>query len=179
MSNVYEELETRITRLVNHWLETVDPAYPGHADRAWHGAGCRTGFGTHHQSGKRPDFSRFAGQRSPSGVHRSGAHPQISGFECRKPTAGGVSRVRSNGWILVKYRMTKGFVIATIEPGKPTRVERRVLHGRRFMDKFVQLDTADDIAQKIPAGYAVSRGNGWRDIPVDHGLSTVAGTDDR
>jgi exonuclease SbcD len=44
----------------------------------------------------------------------------------------------------------KGFVIATIEPGKPTRVERRVLSGRKFIDRFIQLDSADDILNKLP-----------------------------
>ncbi len=44
----------------------------------------------------------------------------------------------------------KGFVIATVEAGQPTRIERRVLKGRKFIDRFIQLDTAEDIMNKLP-----------------------------
>jgi DNA repair protein SbcD/Mre11 len=43
----------------------------------------------------------------------------------------------------------KGFVIVTIESGKPTQIERRVIHGRRFIDKFVQMDTPSDVSAKL------------------------------
>lgn len=44
----------------------------------------------------------------------------------------------------------KGFVIATVEPGKPTHIERRVMKGRKFIDRFIQLDTPEDIMNKLP-----------------------------
>lgn len=43
----------------------------------------------------------------------------------------------------------KGFVIATIELDRPTLVERRVLPGRRFIDRYVRLDSEEEVSEKI------------------------------
>lgn len=149
VSNVYEELETRINTLVNHWLENADPAYP--VLLTAHGMVQGAELGSERTISLGSDLT-FPGSlvKDPRLAYTALGH--IHKYQDLNPGnqppvvySGSIERVDFG-----EVQDTKGYVIATIEPGKPTRIERRVLNGRRFIDRFVQLDTPEDIVQKIP-----------------------------
>jgi DNA repair protein SbcD/Mre11 len=149
VSNVYEELETRINTLVNHWLDTADPAYP--VLLTAHGMVQGAELGSERTISLGSDLT-FPGSlvKDPRLAYTALGHIHKyqdlnAGNQPPVVYSGSIERVDFG-----EVQDTKGYVIATIEPGKPTHIERRVLNGRRFIDKFVQLDTPEDIVQKIP-----------------------------
>jgi exonuclease SbcD len=148
--DAYEKLEEMSTDLVNHWIEAADPAIPliltahGMVQGAELGSERTISLGSDLVfPGALVKNSRLA-YTALGHIHKyqdlnAGNQPPVI-------YSGSIERVDFG-----EVNDEKGFVIATIEPGKPTRVERRVLSGRKFIDRLVQLDTADDILNKLPS----------------------------
>jgi exonuclease SbcD len=146
----YEKLEEMSTNLVTTWIENSDPSIPliltahGMVQGAMLGSERTISLGSDLVfPGSLVKHPRLA-YTALGHIHKyqdlnAGNQPPVV-------YSGSIERVDFG-----EVHDEKGYVIATVEPGKPTRVERRVLNGRRFIDRFVQLDTAEDILNKLPA----------------------------
>jgi DNA repair protein SbcD/Mre11 len=146
--NVYEEIENRVTGLVTRWLDNADPAYP--VLLMAHGMVQGAELGSERTISLGSDLT-FPGSlvKDPRLAYTALGH--IHKYQDLNPGnqppvvyPGSIERVDFG-----EVQDDKGFVIVIIEPGKPTYVERRILHGRTFIDKFVQFNTADEVEEKI------------------------------
>jgi DNA repair protein SbcD/Mre11 len=149
-ANVYEELEKRITEVVNQWLETADPDIP--VVLTAHGMVQGAELGSERTISLGSDLV-FPGAmvKDPRLAYTALGH--IHKFQdlnkgSQPPVVypGSLERVDFG-----EVMDDKGFVITTIESGNPTEVERRIISGRRFIDKFVQLDNPEEVNSKIQA----------------------------
>jgi len=146
--NVLEELENRITRVVEQWLEKADPSIP--IVLTAHGMVQGAELGSERTISLGSDLT-FPGSlvKDPRIAYSALGHIHKyqdlnKGSQPPVIYPGSIERVDFG-----EVQDEKGFVIATIEPGKPTVVERRILSGRRFIDRYIKLDTAEDIPVKI------------------------------
>ncbi|HEX7556581.1 MAG TPA: hypothetical protein VF338_08150, partial [Leptolinea sp.] len=146
-ANVYEELEKRITTLVNAWLEAADPAYP--VILTAHGMVQGAELGSERTISLGSDLT-FPGAlvKDPRLAYTALGH--IHKYQDLNPGSqppviypGSIERVDFG-----EVNDEKGFVIVTIETGKPTRVERRIIPGRRFIDKYIQFNNGEEIDSK-------------------------------
>lgn len=149
-ANVYEELEKRITGLVNHWLETANPEIP--VLLTAHGMVQGAELGSERTISLGSDLT-FPGAlvKDPRLAYTALGHIHKyqdlnNGSQPPVIYPGSIERVDFG-----EIKDDKGFVIVSIEQGKPTLVERRVIPGRRFIDKFVQLDNPGEVASKLQA----------------------------
>jgi len=148
--DVYEELEKRITDLVNQWLETANPEFP--VILTAHGMVQGAELGSERTISLGSDLT-FPGAmvKDPRLAYSALGHIHKyqdlnKGNQPPVVYPGSIERVDFG-----EVKDDKGFVIVTIEPGKPTSVDRRVIPGRRFIDKFVHLDTPEEVASKLQA----------------------------
>ena len=148
---VYEELEKRLTELTQNWLGQADPSlstvlaahcsvqgatYGGErtvmlgADLVLPGSLVRD---------PRLDYVALGHIHKPQNLNKDGHHPVIY--------PGSIERVDFG-----EVKDEKFFVIAYLEPGKPTEVEWRKLEGiRQFIDRYVRLESNEDITARILA----------------------------
>jgi len=146
--NVLEELENRITRVVEQWVEKAAPSIP--LVLTAHGMVQGAELGSERTISLGSDLT-FPGSlvKDPRIAYSALGHIHKyqdlnKGSQPPVIYPGSIERVDFG-----EVQDEKGFVIATIEPGKPTVVERRILSGRRFIDRYIKLDTAEDIPVKI------------------------------
>jgi exonuclease SbcD len=149
-NNIFEELEKRITAVVNQWLETANPEIPviltahGMVQGAELGSertislGADLIFPGAIVKDPRLAYSALGHIHKYQDLNRGNQPPVVY--------PGSIERVDFG-----EVNDDKGFVIATIEQGKPTGVERRIIAGRRFLDKFVKLDKPEEVTSKIQA----------------------------
>jgi exonuclease SbcD len=149
-ANVYEELEKRITDLVNRWLETANPDIP--VILTAHGMVQGAELGSERTISLGSDLI-FPGALVKDRRLAYTALGHIHKYQDLNPGnqppvvyPGSIERVDFG-----EVMDDKGFVIATIDMGKPTKVERRVISGRRFIDKFVMLDSPGEVVSKLKA----------------------------
>jgi exonuclease SbcD len=147
-SQVYEQLEIRLTELVNEWLENADPDLPvvltAHASvqGAKYG-GERTVMlgGDLVLSGSlvrdpRLDYVALGHIHKPQDLNEN-AHPPVI-------YPGSIERVDFG-----EVEDDKYFVIARVERGR-TQVEWRQLQGiRPFFDRYLRLDSQEDISDRL------------------------------
>ena len=145
----YEKLEELSTGLVAKWIEDADPSIPliltahGMVQGAVLGSERTISLGSDLVfPGALVKHPRLA-YTALGHIHKyqdlnAGNQPPVI-------YAGSIERVDFG-----EVNDEKGFVIATVDPGKPTIVERRVLKGRKFIDRFIQLDTPEDIMNTLP-----------------------------
>jgi exonuclease SbcD len=143
-AEVFTELETRLTDLVRLWMDELDPALPvvltAHASvqGAQYGAERSVMLGSDlvlpGSLVKDPRLSYVAlGHiHKPQDLNRNAQPPVIY--------PGSIERVDFG-----EVEDEKFFVIADVNPGRPTQVEWRKLDGRRFIDRSVRLQSADGI----------------------------------
>lgn len=150
---IYAELEVRLTKLVEHFLQQADPALPvvltAHASvqGALYGAERAVMLGADLVlSGslvKDPRLSYVAlGHIHKPQNLNEGAQPPVI-------YPGSIERVDFG-----EVDDQKFYVIAHVEPEQDTRVEWRVLHGRKFFDRVVRLDASSsqvDIPNRLIA----------------------------
>lgn len=146
--NVYEEIEKRVTGLVNRWLDEADPEIPivltahGMVQGAELGSERTISLGNDLVlPGSLVKDPRLA-YTALGHIHKyqdlnAGNQPPVI-------YSGSIERVDFG-----EVRDEKGYVITTIESGKPTTVERRVLEGRKFLDKFVRIDNGVELEEKL------------------------------
>jgi exonuclease SbcD len=145
---VYEELENRLTELVNEWLENAVPDLPvvltAHASvqGAKYGGERTVMLGSDLVlSGSlvrdpRLDYVALGHIHKPQNLNE-GAHPPVI-------YPGSIERVDFG-----EVEDDKYFVIARVERGK-TEVEWRQLVGiRPFFDRFLRLDSQEDISDQL------------------------------
>ncbi len=147
--DAYEKLEELSTGLVAKWIEDADPSIP--LILTAHGMVQGAVLGSERTISLGSDLV-FPGAllKHPRLAYTALGHIHKyqdlnAGNQPPVVYAGSIERVDFG-----EVNDEKGFVIATVEPGKPTRIERRVLKGRKFIDRQVQLDTAEDIMNKLP-----------------------------
>jgi exonuclease SbcD len=147
-SQIYTELEIRLTELVQSWIEQADPGLP--LMMAAHGSvqGAIYGGERSVQLGsdlvlpgamvKDPRMSYVA----LGHIHKA----QDVNKGCQPPVIypGSIERVDFGEVADEKY-----FVIAHIQQGQETRVEWRKLNGRSFVDRFISLDGPEDLMDRI------------------------------
>lgn len=145
----YEKLEELSTGLVTQWIENADPSIP--LILTAHGMVQGAMLGSERTISLGSDLV-FPGSlvKHPGLAYTALGHVHKyqdlnAGNQPPVIYAGSIERVDFG-----EINDEKGFVIATVEPGKPTRIERRVLKGRKFIDRQVQLDSAEDILTKLP-----------------------------
>jgi DNA repair protein SbcD/Mre11 len=147
-ANIYEELEKRVTGLVNQWLDNADPSYP--VILTAHGMVQGAELGSERTISLGSDLT-FPGAlvKDPRLAYTALGHIHKyqdlnAGNQPPVIYPGSIERVDFG-----EVQDEKGFVIVTIESGKPTRVERRIIPGRKFIDKYVQFNTAEDVEEKL------------------------------
>lgn len=148
--DAYEKLEELSSGLVTHWIENADPSIP--LILTAHGMVQGAQLGSERTISLGSDLV-FPGSlvKDPRLAYTALGHIHKyqdlnAGNQPPVIYSGSIERVDFG-----EVNDEKGFVIATVEPGKPTRVERRVLNGRKFIDREIQLETADDFLNKLPA----------------------------
>jgi exonuclease SbcD len=148
--DVYEKLEELSSGLVTHWIENADPSIP--LILTAHGMVQGAELGSERTISLGSDLV-FPGAlvKDPRLAYTALGHIHKyqdlnAGNQPPVIYSGSIERVDFG-----EVNDEKGFVIATVEPGKPTRVERRVLKGRKFIDRAIQLDTTEDIINRLPA----------------------------
>ena len=147
-SQVYEELENRLTELVNEWLENADPDLPvvltAHASvqGAKYGGERTVMLGSDLVlSGSlvrdpRLDYVSLGHIHKPQNLNE-GAHPPVV-------YPGSIERVDFG-----EVEDDKYYVIARVERGQ-TEVEWRQLIGiRPFFDRYLQLDSQEGISERL------------------------------
>ncbi len=146
-SDAIEEIGKILHSIVTEWMNTSDPAYPliltahGMVDGAVLGSERTISLGS--------DLT-FPGalMRDPRLAYSALGHVH----KYQDLNAGGQPPVVYSGSIervdFGEVQDDKGFVIATVEKDKPTVVERRVLNGRKFIDRYIRLENAEDVAAK-------------------------------
>lgn len=145
---VYEELENRLTELVNEWLENADPDLPvvltAHASvqGAKYGGERTVMLGSDLVlSGSlvrdpRLDYVALGHIHKPQNLNE-GAHPPVI-------YPGSIERVDFG-----EVEDDKYFIIARVERGQ-TEVEwRQLVSIRPFFDRFLQLDTQEGISDQL------------------------------
>jgi DNA repair protein SbcD/Mre11 len=147
-AQIYTELEVRLGELVNTWLEAADPSLPvvltAHCSvqGAVYGGERSVMLGSDLVlSGsvvKDPRLSYVA----LGHIHKA----QDLNKDSQPPVIypGSIERVDFG-----EVNDEKFFVIASIEKGKDTQVEWRKLEGRRFIDRFITLETSENIMEQI------------------------------
>ncbi len=146
--NVYEEIEKRVTRMINTWLDEANPDIPviltahGMVQGAELGSERTISLGNDLVlPGSLVKDPRLA-YTALGHVHKyqdlnAGNQPPVI-------YPGSIERVDFG-----EVRDEKGYVITTIETGKPTVVERRVLPGRKFLDKFARIETGAELENTL------------------------------
>jgi len=148
---VYAELESRLAELVSEWLEKkVDPRLPvvlaAHASvqGAKYGGERAVMLGSDlvlpGSLVRDPRFSYVAlGHiHKPQDVNEGQQPPVVY--------PGSIERVDFG-----EAQDDKFYVIAHLAPGQETRVEWRRLEGRRFIDRFIHLDSIENIPERLMA----------------------------
>ncbi len=148
--DVFEEIEKRVTRMINRWLDEADPDVP--VMLTAHGMVQGAELGSERTISLGNDLV-FPGSlvRDPRLAYTALGHIHKyqdlnAGNQPPVIYPGSIERVDFG-----EVQDEKGFVITTIESGKPTVVERRVLEGRKFLDKFICFDSGVEIGEKIQA----------------------------
>jgi exonuclease SbcD len=146
--NVLEELEKRVTGLVATWLDQASPEIP--VVLTAHGMVQGAVLGSERTISLGSDLT-FPGAllKDPRLSYTALGHIhkfQDLNLGNQPPVVypGSIERVDFG-----EVNDEKGFVIVTIDPGKPTHVERRVIAGRRFIDRYIQLDDSNGVNEKI------------------------------
>lgn len=147
---VFAELESRLTELLNSYFERLDPALPAvlvahtSVQGALYGAERSVMLGTDlvlpGSLVKDPRLSYAA----LGHIHK--AQDLNEGFQPPVVYPGSIERVDFG-----EVQDEKYFVVAQVEAGQPTRVEWRKLEGRRFIDRFVRIESADFFMQQAQA----------------------------
>lgn len=147
-AQIYTELEVRLGELVNTWLEAADPSLPvvlaAHCSvqGAVYGGERSVMLGSDLVlSGsivKDPRLSYVA----LGHIHKA----QDLNKDSQPPVIypGSIERVDFG-----EVNDEKFFVIVSIEKGKDTQVEWRKLEGRRFIDRFITLETSENLTEQI------------------------------
>lgn len=147
---VYERLEDRLTQLVSMWLEKADPSLPiiltAHASvqGAMYGGERSVMLGNDLVlpgslvRDPRLDYVALGHIHKAQDLNEGGHHPVIY--------PGSIERVDFG-----EAADDKFFVIAEVQKEGKTRVDWRKLEGRRFIDCFVRLASAQDFSKKLPA----------------------------
>ncbi len=147
-AEVFTELETRLTDLVNIWMDQIDPAVPvvltAHASvqGAQYGAERSVMLGSDlvlpGSLVKDPRLSYVAlGHiHKPQDLNRNAQPPVIY--------PGSIERVDFG-----EVEDEKFFVVVEVNPREPTKVEWRKLDGRHFFDRSVRLESADGILESL------------------------------
>jgi exonuclease SbcD len=146
--NVLEAIEKRVTEIVSQWLDKADPSIPiiltahGMVQGAQFGSERTISLGSDLVLPGRVVKDPRLAYTALGHVHRyqdlnAGSQPPVV-------YPGSIERVDFG-----EVEDEKGFVIAAVEYGKATLIERRILKGRPFLDRYVQCDSAEDIPRKI------------------------------
>uniref|UniRef100_A0A7C4KFL4 Nuclease SbcCD subunit D n=1 Tax=Anaerolinea thermolimosa TaxID=229919 RepID=A0A7C4KFL4_9CHLR len=147
---VYERLEDRLNQLVSMWLEKADPSLPiiltAHASvqGAMYGGERSVMLGNDLVlpgslvRDPRLDYVALGHIHKAQDLNEGGHHPVIY--------PGSIERVDFG-----EAADDKFFVIAEVQKEGKTRVDWRKLEGRRFIDCFVRLTSAQDFSEKLPA----------------------------
>jgi exonuclease SbcD len=147
-TEVYAELEQRLTNLVDLWLDKADPSLP--VILAAHASVQGAIYGGERSVMLGSDMvlpaslvrdSRFS-YVALGHIHK--AQDVNKGQQPPVIYPGSIERVDFG-----EAGDEKFYVIAHIESGKPTHVEWRKLEGRRFIDCSVRLTNTDDIMEHI------------------------------
>ena len=178
-AQVYAELEARLTEVVSEWLEQVDPGLPivltAHASvqGAVYGGERSVMLGGDLVlpgslvKDPRLNYVALGHIHKPQDLNE-GSHPPVI-------YPGSIERVDFG-----EVKDDRFFVIAHVERGRDTRVEWRKLTGiRPFLDRYIRLDSPDEIHRAPPGGYAVPGRAGRRDRAPDDRVSARVGVADR
>lgn len=149
-AQIYTELEVRLTELVQTWTEQADPTLPlllaahGSVQGAIYGGERSVQLGADlvlpGAMVKDPRLNYVAlGHIHKAQDVNAGSQPPVI-------YPGSIERVDFGEAADEKF-----FVIAYLEPGKETRVEWHKLEGRRFIDRYIKLDSPDDLMNNILA----------------------------
>lgn len=148
VAEVYERLEDRLTQLVSIWLEKADPSLPivltAHASvqGAMYGGERSVMLGNDLVlpgslvRDPRLDYVALGHIHKAQDLNEGGHHPVIY--------PGSIERVDFG-----EAADDKFFVIADVQKEGKTRVDWRKLEGRRFIDCFVRLTSAQDFSDKL------------------------------
>ncbi len=150
-SEVYAELEGRLSELVERWLEEkIDPRLPvmlaAHASvqGAKYGAERAVMLGSDLVlpgslvRDPRLNYVALGHIHKPQDVNEGQQPPVVY--------PGSIERVDFG-----EAQDEKFYVIAHLEAGVPTRIEWRRLEGRKFIDRFVHLDSMEHIPERMLA----------------------------
>jgi len=149
-SQIYNELEERLTALVQGWTEQAQPGLP--LMLAAHGSVQGAIYGGERSVQLGADLVLPAAMVKDPRLcyvalgHIHKAQDVNEGSQPPVIYPGSIERVDFGEVADDKY-----FVIAHVEPGKETRVEWRKLNGRRFVDRFIKLDSPDNLMQTVLA----------------------------
>lgn len=144
---VYAELETRLSELVDLWLEKADPELP--VILTAHGSVLGAAFGAERSvmlggdlvlpgslvRDPRLDYVALGHVHKAQDLGKGEAHPIVY--------PGSIERV---DW--GEAADDKFYVIATLEKGQRTRVEWRKLNGRRFIDCTLRVTSSDHLLEQ-------------------------------
>jgi exonuclease SbcD len=147
-AEVYRNLEERLGELVQLWLDALDPSLPvvltAHASvqGAVYGGERSVMLGGDLVlpgslvRDPRLDYVALGHIHKPQDLNKDGHHPVIY--------PGSIERVDFG-----EAADDKFFVIADVQKDGQTKVEWRKLSGRRFIDRFVRLETPVDFSEKL------------------------------
>lgn len=150
VAEVYERLEDRLSQLVLMFLERADPTLPivltAHASvqGAIYGGERSVMLGNDLVlpgslvRDPRLDYVALGHIHKAQDLNEGGHHPVIY--------PGSIERVDFGEAADEKF-----FVITDVQKEGKTRVEWRKLAGRRFIDRFIRLSSAQDFSEKLPA----------------------------
>lgn len=148
--DAFEELGKYLHAIVTEWMSTADPEYP--LILTAHGMVEGAVLGSERTISLGSDLT-FPGAliRDPRLAYSALGHVHKfqdlnAGKQPPVVYPGSIERVDFG-----EVQDDKGFVIVTVEKNQPTLVERRVLNGRKFIDRYVRLETPKDVASKTGA----------------------------
>ncbi len=147
-AQVFAEIETRLTELVQGFFERIDPALP--AVLTAHASVQGAVYGAERTVMLGGDLVLPASLvRDPrlsyvalGHIHK--AQDLNKDFQPPVIYPGSIERMDFGEAADDKY-----FVIATVEQGQPTRVDWRKLNGRRYIDRFLRLKSPDFFMQEV------------------------------
>ena len=147
-AQVFAEIESRLTELIQGFFERLDPDLPAvltaHASvqGALYGAERAVMLGGDLVlpgslvRDSRLSYTALGHIHKAQDLNKDGQPPVIY--------PGSIERMDFGEAADEKY-----FVIATVEKGQPTRVDWRKLDGRRYIDRFLQLQSPDFFMQEV------------------------------